>query len=215
MTWENPYKKKLGDFPGRLLPCDSLSEQAEKLHALLATYSRIVVELGSGSGLHLIEAARREPTSGVFGFEIRFKRAVRTLEKAAVVGVENCYVLRTSYDALDALFPKNSIDCLYINFPDPWAKKRWKKHRILGEKLFTIAPSVLSESGVVSVKTDHQEYFETFYQELIADTRFELLRETRDLYASEFAEESIPTEFEHLFRRQGLPIYHLVFACRR
>ena len=72
-------------------------------------------------------------------------------------------------------------------------------------------PQVLQPTGKVLVKTDHREYFMTFVEELEADSRFRIIEYSLDLYQSEYAENSIPTEFERLFRRQGLPIHYLQF----
>lgn len=218
-TWENPYKQALRLYPDRIYTFDEGSDDAYRLYqeiVALKTVGRTVhIELGSGSGAHLIELGRRFPASSNLGFEIRYKRAVRTIEKAIATGVENCFIARTSYDDFSELLPPESVDKIYVNFPDPWAKKRWLKHRILSNKLIDQAAKVLKPNGLVSIKTDHQEYFASFVEVVRADTRVELFDVTEDLYASTLAAESIATEFESLFRRQGLPIYHLSFGLHR
>lgn len=211
-SWVNPYKLRLNQFPNRIFTFEDFEADCLRIKKMCTSDSSCLLELGSGSGAHLIELAAQNPEKLVFGFEIRFKRAVRTIEKANVRGISNCFVLRVSYDNLQTIFPNNSVSRLYVNFPDPWAKKSQRKHRILSKTFLDLLPDILKADGDVYIKTDHREYFDTFHQLLSSDDRYSVLAETWDLYSSEYLAQSIPTEFERLFTNKGEPIHHLLFT---
>ena len=173
-----------------------------------AQVSGIVVELGSGSGQHLITQARTHPEVLFIGFELRFKRAYRTAEKAERLGIKNLLVLQHDARSLGDLFPQKSLAGVYINFPDPWSKRQWLKHRMLTLEFLGVLASRLQPGGFFSYKTDHRECFDAVV-EALPHLPFETTLLTRDLYSEGDLSDNVPTEFEGLFRSQNLPIHHL------
>ena len=85
MNWENPYIAKLSELETIVAAQSNSisSEDCERLRSLVAPYTKVYLEFGSGSGAHLIERAASDPDSAYVGFELRFKRAFRTAEKVA------------------------------------------------------------------------------------------------------------------------------------
>ncbi len=212
-TWVNPYRAKLQDYAERIFSLeDNLPALRSQVQALMDASTQCFCEIGSGSGNHLVELGRRCPDAAVFGFEIRYKRSVRTIEKAMAADVENVYVLRMPAENMEKIFPPRSLARVYVNFPDPWAKRKQWKHRVLSEEFLNSMQQLLTEEGLVSVKTDHNEYYESFREILRADSRFSCFAETRDYYRSEFCQENIETEFELLFKHKGQRINFLSFS---
>ncbi len=205
MVWINPYKARIDQYPGKLFTFDDFEQDCAAVAKLLCA-DKIYCEIGSGSGKHTIGLASREPDAQVFGLEIRYKRAVRTIEKSEVAGLSNLYVLRTKGEGIEQIFPAQSLDGIFVHFPDPWAKERWHKHRILGPTLLDTLPILLKPKGFLQVKTDHHEYFASFMEGLASDDRFFVRHWSDNLYKSEFLSENIPSEFECLFRDKGQPI---------
>ena len=119
--WVNPYWLKIAKYPSRIFLEQDLYQDASNFNAEISKYEKIICEFGSGSGQHLIELGRRNPDSAVIGFELRFKRIVRTIEKSDVQSIKNTFVIcgyaQNSVEFID------STDEIYINFPDPWEKK--------------------------------------------------------------------------------------------
>ncbi len=208
-SWENPYKKRCTEFPGRIFSFEQPEIDRKQLSQLIGSAGSIHCEVGSGSGRHLLGLAARHPEALIFGFEIRFKRSVRTIEKADAAGLRNVFVLRHRAEFLAEFFPERSVDGIYVNFPDPWSKSRWHKHRILGEEFLAIAASLLKTDGFLAVKTDHREYFESYRKILETQPKYRITEVSNDLMNSEFVENNLPTEFERLFVSQGLPIYYV------
>ena len=207
--WTNPYIDKSATKPGYLLPflTEEVSDQdIVDFREKISGFSRIVVELGSGSGGHLISLAARDPGAIHLGFELRFKRAVRTAEKAAQRDLHNLLVLRTTAFNLGNFLPEQCIDAVYVNFPDPWAKKRWKKHRMLNNDFIVTLHKLLKPQGFLSYKTDHLEYFDEVVELVTKLGIFSVEKFTKDLYSSPYLLGNTPTEFEKLFRSKDLPV---------
>ena len=91
--WINPYWKKIENFPNRIFLEQDLYQDSTGFKEEISKYDDIICEFGSGSGQHLIELGRRNPKSAVIGFELRFKRVVRTIEKSVTQGIENTFVI--------------------------------------------------------------------------------------------------------------------------
>lgn len=211
-NWKNQYIDLVESKTDRIVSLTSplpRPEQREQVHAWLRGYERVICEIGSGSGGHLIERAAQDPKAAYIGFELRFKRAFRTVEKAERRGVANLFLIRADAVSLPNFFDAGSLAGVYVNFPDPWAKAKWKKNRILNPGFLAEIGELLGHGGFLSYKTDHREYFEETLATLQKMPIFTLAKVTRDLHHSEFLEGNIPTEFENLFLSQGLPIHSL------
>jgi tRNA (guanine-N7-)-methyltransferase len=171
-------------------------------------YENLIIELGSGSGQHLISLASRYPNCCVLGFELRYKRAVRTIEKSIKAGVENVFVARTSALNLSNLVLPGTVSRLFVNFPDPWSdKRRWKKHRLLNDETLSMIARCMAPGGIFRYKTDHKECFHDVTHRLKVHPEYVICRITEDLHSSPLIHDNLLTEFEEMFRAQGLPIY--------
>ena len=208
----NPYRSRAQRFPGRIFELDINESERTKLISLVSESPGCFVELGSGSGKHLLQLAKTNPQKNCFGFELRYKRAVRTIEKGERDAIANAFVVRGNARLMAELFPPRSIDGIFVNFPDPWAKPKQWKHRLLSPWLLDVANTVLTEGGCISVKTDHEEMFGTFLDFVEQDSRYRVVTRTEDLARCPREEVHIMTEFETLFRSQGLPIRYARLA---
>jgi len=210
--WVNPYLKKLFEYPDYIYTFEDTERDVARVRALVLERD-VLLEIGSGSGKHLIEQAERNPKLVAIGIELRYKRSVRTIEKAIKRGISNIVVFHTDGRVFDKVFPENSISQLHVNFPDPWAKKKQKKHRVLGSEFLEKAVRCLKPDGILSIKTDHRNYFDDFMTEFKSFRQFDVEMESRDLHNSEFRERNISSEFEELFRSKGEPVCWLRARC--
>lgn len=212
MSKHNQYVDLIHEFPEVIVAAsnDSLKdEQKLQLRKKVDAYKQIYCELGSGSGMHLLDRAEADPDGLYIGFELRFKRSYKTAEKSVRRGLTNLMVVRTNARLLPTLFERETIDGVYINFPDPWDRERWAKHRLLVPEFIEQLFKLLTPTGFVAYKTDHQARFEEVLQFFEEATGFETAELSRDLLQSEFAGDNVPTEFEKLFKSKGLPIFYL------
>jgi tRNA (guanine-N7-)-methyltransferase len=205
MSWQNQYIELVTTKPGLIRAeqdRDVSKESSELLGERLQLFSECYVELGSGSGMHLLTLAQRAPKHLCIGFEIRFKRAFMTGAKAERRGLDNVLVFRTDAKQIQSLFKPASISGFFINYPDPWDKRRWLKNRLITTELLSIMWRQLKPGGFLRYKTDHQEYFESTCKLLDPQT-WQVTKQTTDLLHSPWVEDNIPTEFEGLFKSQG------------
>ncbi len=211
--WVNPYIPKLLERPDAILheTRDGFPEEGiAVLNEKIEQFSRLRLELGSGSGMHLLSLASEAPDVLHIGFELRFKRAFRTVEKGEREGLSNLHVVRGDARKVEALIPKGAVEEIYIHFPDPWGKKKWRENRLVTEEYLRTLKDLLQEGGRLSFRTDHREYF-TLVSDLIErDPAFKTTLFTENLGSSELDQEAFRSEFELLFRSQNKPIYWIL-----
>lgn len=168
-------------------------------------FKRCFVELGSGSGMHLLKLAESNPDVLCIGFEMRFKRAFKTGEKAEGFEMPNVLVLRTNANLLSKIVEPQSLHGVFINYPDPWAKRRWKKNRLLNKQMINEIHASLINDGFFRFKTDHHEYFDSILP-LLSTPAWTQTKCTHDLENSTWRDETITSEFEMLFKSQKKPL---------
>lgn len=216
MGWENQYMQLVTTKPG-IIVAENDRELAEasrtEIQSIIGNFPDCYVELGSGSGMHLIRLADRSPQALCIGLEIRFKRAFKTGEKAEGKSLDNIRVLRTDARQIRHLFTPGQVSAFFINYPDPWEKRRWRKNRLINAELIQTMWELLKPGGFLRYKTDHQEYFASTCP-LLTPERWDIQRHTTDLLNSPYMDNNIPTEFEMLFKSQGKPLC-LVEAVKR
>ncbi len=142
-------------------PWVELSSLTEPLdvHALFPHAERIALDLGAGDGTFAAAWAQKNPRTGVLAVERLLGRARKIARKAYYRNLRNLRVLRLeSFYLVKYLLSEQSIDEIHIMHPDPWPKKRHRKHRLCSSVFFACAARVLKPSGRVYLTTDHTGY---------------------------------------------------------
>ena len=205
----NPYMARVYDYPELLIPHptpENFKQLWDRKNGDVSASSRIVhLEIGCGSGRYLIEWAHDNPKNSFIGIELRYKRLVLAAKKIKQQTISNIILMREHGEFIDEYFPHNSINCMHINFPDPWSKKARRKHRILSADFLTKMHPYFRSRGELRFKTDHLEYFETVTEILQKLNNYKIVEHTSDLHSSEYNENNILTEFEMLFKSKGNP----------
>jgi tRNA (guanine-N7-)-methyltransferase len=162
----------------------------------------VEVDLGSGSGRFLIEAATQYPERNFLGVERLLGRVRKTLRSAGRLGLTNIRVLRLEIDyTVRYLLSPESVFRLHLSFPDPWPKRRHHSRRLIDQEFLAASATALVSGGELWIKTDHADYFDCISKAV--DGR-------QDLFASvRWSEEYPITDFEETYRAQSLPIYRL------
>ncbi len=101
--------------------------------------------------------------------------------------------------------PPHSLDCIYLNFSDPWPKSGHAKRRLTHKNFLDIYKNLLCEDGVLRLKTDNVGLFDFTLEELVANG-WEILWQTRDLHSEPENAENVMTEYEKNFSERGTPI---------
>jgi len=132
------------------------------------------VEVGSGKGLFLSQAAAQRPDVDFLGVEIARKYARFAAAGLARRGATNAIVvLGDALRLFSELIPDNSLAAVHVYFPDPWWKKRHKKRRVMRESFLRDLQRTLLPAGVLHFWTDVDEYFQSTLELLAAQTRLE------------------------------------------
>ena len=210
--WQNPYIARLKNLPQYIIDprgTEITPAGRSQIEAAIERFRDVYVEFGSGSGGHLLEQAQRCPSSLFLGFELRFKRIYRTAEKASNRGISNILVIRTPSANVSSLIADESVSGIYVNFPDPWAKRRWQKNRMLSDDFIRKIHGLLKPDCFFSYKTDHRARFDDVVNFIEKSGLFRAKRISYDLSASPFHEDNILSEFERLFISQKVPICYL------
>ncbi len=101
--------------------------------------------------------------------------------------------------------PEHSLDCIYLNFSDPWPKSGHAKRRLTHRGFLEMYRKMLKADGVLKIKTDNVGLFDFTLEELEAFGA-EILFSTRDLHSSEKNEGNVMTEYEKNFSEKGFTI---------
>jgi len=129
------------------------------------------IEVGSGKGLFLQNAALNQPEHNFLGVEVAFKYARFTAARLAKREVANA--LSVYGDALRLfreLVPDDSLAAVHVYFPDPWWKRSHRRRRVLNEAFLTDVVRTLQPQGRLHFWTDVQEYYESTLKLIAAKT---------------------------------------------
>ena len=164
------------------------------------------IEVGSGKGLFLANAAQARPEVNFLGIELAFKYARFAAARLAIANLPNAFMLcADAHQILRDTVPDASVAQVHIYFPDPWWKKRHRKRRIMNRDFLFEVARVLESGGVLHFWSDVEEYF----QESVN------LLKTMECYAERSpAPEHDPqhsmdyqTHFERRMRLHDVPVY--------
>jgi tRNA (guanine-N7-)-methyltransferase len=169
----------------------------------------LYLEIGFGNGEALATMAERHPERNYLGVEVHRPGVGHLLLRIEELGLRNLRVLREDAVELLRRLPAESLDGVYLFFPDPWHKKRHHKRRIVQPGFLDRLHRVLRSGGRFHAATDWQDYAEHMIEVLGADPRF------RNLAASGHYTPRPPdrplTKFEQRGRRLGHGVWDLVF----
>lgn len=168
------------------------------------------LEIGAGKGGFACGMTAKYPSVRYFAMERVTDCVVLAAEKAKRFAEENgsCtnlkYIIDTA-DNLTNLFDNESVDAIFLNFSDPWSKKGYAKRRLTHKRYLAVYLNLLKDGGTLTFKTDNVGLFD-FSLEQIEDIGLKCEVLTRDLHASEYADDNVVTEYEAAFALQGMKI---------
>lgn len=167
------------------------------------------VELGCGDASFLVEYARRNPGRNFIGVERLLGRIQKLDRKGRRLGLKNVRGVRIeSAYFLQYLLPPRAAAALHIYFPDPWPKKKHRRHRLIAEGFPALARAALAPGGTVFLRTDDADYFSQMNEVFSAAAEFEKT-ETPAALAE------IVTDFERDFNSQGIPTLRAAYQLKR
>lgn len=209
--------RKKKNSESRLLACEKYLFNTEggiidPNTAMGEGYGKVFLEIGAGKGGFACAMAERHADAAYYAMERVTDCVVLCAEKASsgeFGELKNLRFLIDTADNLMHIFPKGSIDAIYLNFSDPWSKKGYAKRRLTHRRYLSMYMNLLRDGGYIRFKTDNVGLFDFSLEEIEAmGLTPEIV--TRDLHASEWNEGNVMTEYERNFSEQGMAINMLV-----
>ena len=165
----------------------------------------IYIEIGMGKGQFIIENAKRYPNINFIGIE-KYDSILALALKKINIELPNLVMLRLDAFNIDSIF-KEEIDTIYLNFSDPWPKKRHAKRRLTSPEFLKKYDLIFKNKNHIVMKTDNKDLFSYSIKTLnnhgyyINNITFDLEKEEDSL--------NIMTEYEEKFTKLNNPIYKI------
>ncbi len=126
---------------------------------LFGRQAPLTIEIGSGTGEQIVEAARTHPDRDYLAFEVWVPGIAKLISKAVGAGVENIRVVEADAQlALPIVFDEAIAQEVWTFFPDPWRKARHRKRRLVCADFAPEVARVLEDGGLWRLATDWDDY---------------------------------------------------------
>lgn len=168
--------------------------------------NKIEIEIGMGKGDFIIEKARRNPDINFIGIEKYATVLVSAMKKLENVDLPNLRIINMDASFIDDVF-LNEISKVYLNFSDPWPKKKHSDRRLTSKIFLGKYSKIFIGDCIIEMKTDNRNLFEYSLVSL-SEYKYILKEVYLDLYKSDI-EDNVQTEYERKFVSLGMPIYKL------
>ena len=165
------------------------------------------LEIGSGKGQFLVNMALHHPDTFFIGMERNVTCAGFTAKKLVENEVNNAKLVFADAGQALPLINENSVNGIFLNFSDPWPKKRHAKRRLTSDSFLNQYYRILKKGAKLIFKTDNYDLF-TYSLEMIKESPFNLV-EANYSYDGKDGFDAC-TEYEKNFRELGQPIYRLI-----
>ena len=166
----------------------------------------VYAEIGCGKGKFIIQNAIENPDINFIGIE-RQTTIMAIAARKALPEMKNVALIRGDAETLADIFAPEELSRIYLNFSDPWPKKRWAKRRLTHRHFLDLYKTLLDGDKEIFLKTDNTVFFESSLNEF-CETGWRLSNISLDLHNSDY-EGNIMTEYEERFVGLGQPIYRL------
>lgn len=134
------YFKKIEDFQG-----------------IKFDFKKIAIEVGFGSGRHILYQAGQNPDTLYIGIEIHTPSAQQLLKQIEIQGLKNIWVVNYDARLFLEMLPSNIASQIFVHFPVPWDKK--PNRRVISNDFTKEAMRVLDVNGTLELRSDSEEYF--------------------------------------------------------
>ena len=173
--------------------------------------SALWVEVGCGKGKFTVETAQANPDVLLIAVERCREAMVVAMEKAKAMELKNVFFIDMDVAGMEEIFATDEIDRLFINFPDPWPRKKNAKRRLTHRGFLYKYCRTVRPGGEIHFKTDNAPLFE-FSVEEFAACGLQVNNLTRDLHKDGIV--GIMTGYEEKFHALGTPINRCEVVCK-
>lgn len=181
-----------------------------KWNTLFPKKQPIHVEFGTGKGQFISHMALIHPEVNYVGMEVQEGVIYYAAKKTAEIepALSNVRLILGDVSQIDEIFAPGEIDVIYLNFSDPWPKKRHMKRRLTYRDFLKKYENILRKDGEIRFKTDNKDLFDFSISEFKA-MGWDVPYITYDLHSCP-VEGDVETEYEEKFSRKGNKVCRLV-----
>ena len=165
------------------------------------------LEIGSGKGEFLLKMANRFPDKFFLGVEKNVTCAGISMKKLVEAEVTNAKLLFKDGQEVVKLIKDGSVKTIFLNFSDPWPKKRHYKRRLTSSSFLQEYKRILAKDGRLIFKTDNVDLF-NYSIEMFETNNFNIIKVDNNYDGSDSFDEQ--TEYETNFRNKGVAINRLI-----
>ena len=178
-------------------------------NSLFSRSAPLVLEVGFGDGRYLEHLAAAHPEWNLLGAEVSLGSVWRAYRRMKRCKIEHVRLYKGSAQFLVRdIIPEGALDRIYVNFPDPWPRKKHRKNRLLQVPFFHTVSSRLREGGSLFLTTDHAEYYAFSVEEAGASACF-------DVIPGSPPPATLETKYARKWREQKRDIFHAEFRCTK
>ena len=165
---------------------------------------KISVEVGFGSGRHLLYQAKKNPDTLFIGIEIHTPSAQQVLKQIELQELDNIWVVNYDARLFLEMLPSNVCEQIFVHFPVPWDKKPHR--RVISPSFLDESMRVLRKGGRLELRTDSDNYF--WYA---LETFFSVPKVEVEVRKNEALE--VTSKYEARWLRQEKDIYDVYVKC--
>ena len=186
---------------------NEFEKSIEEFEDIKLPFERVSIEVGFGSGRHILYQAEKNPNELFIGLEIHTPSAQQLLRQIELKGLRNIWVVNYDARLLLEMIDSNIINRIFVHFPVPWDKKPHR--RVISSSFLKEAMRVLRVGGVLELRTDSSKYFwyslDVFLGEGV-DRSEVLVKKNSDL--------GVISKYEARWRRQRKDIYDVLVTSK-
>jgi tRNA (guanine-N7-)-methyltransferase len=159
-----------------------------------------IVEVGFGSGRHLIHLAQKYPDKTVLGIEIHKPSIEQVLRRCIHENIKNIRIINHDARIILSKINSNRLHSIYVHFPVPWDKKPHR--RVINADFIAESIRTLKKDGFLHLRTDSDNYFEYSLGEFLKFKEIELKVKKNMPY-------EISSKYEDRWKKMNKDIYDI------
>ena len=176
-------------------------DHKDKWNTLFGNDNDIEIEIGTGKGKFIIEKALENPNINFIGIEKYDSPLVSAVKKLEELEIPNLRLVCVDAMGICDVFGKE-ISKIYLNFSDPWPKKRHAKRRLTSVNFLERYDNIFKGEKHIEMKTDNDDLYE-FSLETLTNYGYEIIKTDTNYF------DTIRTEYEDKFIGLGKNINYI------
>ncbi len=188
----------------------SNNEKKSDFENYSSKFSEVHFEIGCGSGDFIFQQAKNNPKILYIAAEVFMTAIGSLLKKLEDYKLDNLKIYNNNVYNLFNILPYNSLNYIYILFPDPWRKTKHHKRRMINKSNLDIFYNILQPNGSIRFVSDHYDYVSWTLNHFLQDPRYNWLAAKVEDFL-EPPENHVKTKYESKALEKGLQITYLTF----